>query len=90
MLYLGFELHFFTLTPDRQRVLLFLESREDGAVVEGQTMADCVEALEREAASAAGEPAPPPPGATPAARRAQRLGFRVIDGGRAPERREGS
>ncbi|HEY8369496.1 MAG TPA: hypothetical protein VIM86_09315 [Thermodesulfobacteriota bacterium] len=85
---LGFELHFFTLTADRQRVLLFLESRDDGAVVEGRTMADCIEALEREAALLAGEPAPRRAG--PAVRRAERLGFRVIDGGRDPERREGS
>lgn len=89
---LGFDLHFFTLTADRQRLLLFLESKEDGAVIEGQTMQDCIEALEREADSAGGQapPASPRSRSGRAARRAARLGFRVIDGGGGSRRREGS
>ncbi len=85
---LRFEMHFFTLTADRQRVLLFLESRDDGAVIEGQTMAHCIEALEREAAGVTGETEPPARRGGAAARRAARLGFRVIDGGADPGRRE--
>lgn len=79
---LDFELHFFALTADRQRVLLFLESPRGGAVVEGETMADCIEQLEREADEAG--PTSPPRGPKPgrAARRAAERGLTVIDGGR--------
>lgn len=82
---LGFELHFFALTADRQRVLLFLESRDAGAVVEGATMADCIAELEREAAAAArprrarcGQPGR-------AAARGARRGLMVIRGGGCEE-----
>lgn len=83
---LDFEMHFFALTPDRQRVLLFLESRDAGAVIEGTTMADCVGRLEREAdaaerAAAAARRRP----SRPALRAAQR-GLTVIEGGRGGAR----
>jgi hypothetical protein len=79
---LSFEMHFFTLTADRQRVLLFLESRDGGAVVEGMTMADCIAALEREVEQNAGPTPPRGPRRGPATRRAAQRGLSVIDGGR--------
>ncbi|HEX6986578.1 MAG TPA: hypothetical protein VF170_14445 [Planctomycetaceae bacterium] len=75
---LGFELHFFTLTQDRQRILLFLEAPGLGAVIEGSTMADCIAQLE-EAASE--QPTNRSQRSGSAVARAARRGLTVITGG---------
>lgn len=81
---LGFELHFFTLTQDRQRVLLFLEAPGLGAVVEGTTMADCIAQLEMEADAAVHHRAGQTRRPGPAAVRGARRGLTVITGGSRP------
>ncbi len=82
---LGFELHFFTLTQDRQRVLLFLESRDAGVVIEGATMADCVTELEREAEAVGASPKGRRGRPERAAARRARRSLTVITGGARAE-----
>ncbi len=81
---LGFELHFFTLTQDRQRVLLFLEAPGLGAVVEGATMADCIAQLEEEADAVGRHRVSRSGQSGPAAARGARRGLTLITGGARP------